>query len=184
MAAVKMSLKGWGFTIFAFVAGLNAIIDNREGSSLRSTPASITIPTPTTEKMVPIYETLYVTGSVVNVRSGPSTSYSRRFQLKRGDRVQMINSESGWVNLIFDGQSGWMSGKYLSSGKPQNTPQKVKIAKQRCHPNYKGACVPIARDVDCAGGSGNGPAFVRGPLRVIGPDVYGLDRDRDGIGCE
>jgi hypothetical protein len=44
--------------------------------------------------------------------------------------------------------------------------------------------VPTAADVDCAGGSGNGPAFVAGPVRVIGRDVYGLDADGDGIGCE
>lgn len=55
---------------------------------------------------------------------------------------------------------------------------------QSCHPNYTGACVPVASDVDCAGGSGNGPAYVRGPVRVIGPDVYGLDSDGDGIACE
>ncbi|HSW37560.1 MAG TPA: G5 domain-containing protein [Candidatus Saccharimonadales bacterium] len=53
-----------------------------------------------------------------------------------------------------------------------------------CDPNYSGACVPIASDVDCAGGSGNGPAYVRGPVRVIGSDIYGLDRDGDGVGCE
>lgn len=55
---------------------------------------------------------------------------------------------------------------------------------QGCDPNYSGACVPIASDVDCAGGSGNGPAYVRGPVRVIGRDIYGLDRDGDGIGCD
>lgn len=55
---------------------------------------------------------------------------------------------------------------------------------QACDPNYEGVCVPIASDVDCAGGSGNGPAYVRGPVRVVGQDIYGLDRDRDGIGCE
>jgi hypothetical protein len=54
----------------------------------------------------------------------------------------------------------------------------------RCHPNYGYACVPIASDVDCAGGSGNGPAYVQGPVKVIGDDVYGLDRDGDGWGCE
>ena len=54
----------------------------------------------------------------------------------------------------------------------------------QCDPNYSGACVPIASDVDCAGGIGNGPAYVQGPVRVIGTDVYGLDRDGDGIGCE
>ena len=53
-----------------------------------------------------------------------------------------------------------------------------------CHPSYQGACVPIARDVDCGGGSGNGPAYVWSTVRVVGPDVYGLDRDRDGWGCE
>lgn len=53
-----------------------------------------------------------------------------------------------------------------------------------CDPNYAGACVPIASDVDCAGGSGNGPAYVRGPVQVVGTDIYDLDRDGDGVGCE
>jgi resuscitation-promoting factor RpfB len=55
---------------------------------------------------------------------------------------------------------------------------------QQCDPNYSGACVPIASDVDCAGGSGNGPAYVQGPVQVVGTDIYGLDSDGDGIGCE
>jgi len=54
----------------------------------------------------------------------------------------------------------------------------------QCDPNYSGACVPIASDVDCAGGSGNGPAYVQGPVRVVGTDIYALDADGDGIGCD
>jgi hypothetical protein len=54
---------------------------------------------------------------------------------------------------------------------------------EECDPNYD-PCVPVASDVDCAGGKGNGPAYVYGPVTVIGQDVYGLDRDHDGIGCE
>ena len=53
-----------------------------------------------------------------------------------------------------------------------------------CDPNYAWACVPIASDVDCTGGSGNGPAYVQGPVKVIGSDIYDLDRDGDGVGCE
>ena len=53
-----------------------------------------------------------------------------------------------------------------------------------CDPNYSGACVPIASDVDCEGGNGNGPAYVRGPMNVVGEDIYGLDRNSDGVGCE
>lgn len=52
-----------------------------------------------------------------------------------------------------------------------------------CNSNYSG-CVPNASDVDCAGGSGNGPEYVEGPLRVIGTDIYGLDRNKNGIACE
>jgi len=54
---------------------------------------------------------------------------------------------------------------------------------RQCDPNY-GGCVPIAYDVDCAGGSGDGPAYVSGPVRVIGSDIYDLDRDGDGWGCD
>lgn len=53
-----------------------------------------------------------------------------------------------------------------------------------CDPNYSGACVPIASDVDCQGGSGNGPAYVAGPVTVVGKDIYDLDRDGNGTGCE
>lgn len=60
----------------------------------------------------------------------------------------------------------------------------VPAAPSGCDPNYAGPCVPIASDVDCAGGSGNGPAYVRGPVTVVGSDIYGLDRDGDGVGCE
>jgi len=52
-----------------------------------------------------------------------------------------------------------------------------------CDPNYSG-CVPIASDVDCSGGTGNGPEYVDGPVKVIGDDIYGLDRDGDGTGCD
>lgn len=52
-----------------------------------------------------------------------------------------------------------------------------------CDPNYD-PCVPIDRDVDCKGGGGDGPSYVRGPVRVVRRDIYRLDHDRDRIGCE
>jgi hypothetical protein len=53
-----------------------------------------------------------------------------------------------------------------------------------CDSNYADACVPISSDVDCAGGSGNGPAYFDGIARVVGNDIYELDRDGDGYACE
>jgi resuscitation-promoting factor RpfB len=55
--------------------------------------------------------------------------------------------------------------------------------KTLCDSNYS-PCVPIASDVDCAGWSGDGPIYVKGPIRVIGKDIYRLDHDKDGIACE
>lgn len=68
---------------------------------------------------------------------------------------------------------------------PQPSPaETTAIAPERqCDPNYT-PCVPVDGDVDCAGGRGNGPSYVAGPVRVTGHDVYRLDADRDGIGCE
>jgi hypothetical protein len=54
-----------------------------------------------------------------------------------------------------------------------------------CDPSYPDACLdPNAEDYDCAGGSGNGPKYVEGPIRVRPPDPFDLDRDGDGWGCE
>lgn len=53
-----------------------------------------------------------------------------------------------------------------------------------CDPNYEGACLdPSSPDYDCAGGSGDGPDYT-GPVRVVGDDPHGLDRDGDGYACE
>lgn len=63
---------------------------------------------------------------------------------------------------------------------PQPQPQQPT---GQCDPNY-GGCVPVAYDVDCAGGSGDGPKYVQGPVKVIGNDIYDLDYDNDGWGCD
>ncbi len=58
---------------------------------------------------------------------------------------------------------------------------------RRCSSNY-GGCVPdvddlAGADVDCAG-RGDGPYFADGEVVVLGPDIYGLDTDGDGVACE
>lgn len=70
---------------------------------------------------------------------------------------------------------------------PAPVPAPVPLVQQGgggCDPNYTGACVPISSDVDCAGGSGDGPGYVQGPVQVVGSDIYDLDRDGDGIACD
>jgi hypothetical protein len=56
---------------------------------------------------------------------------------------------------------------------------------RNCDPSYPDVCLdPNASDYDCAGGSGNGPKYVEGPIQVRPPDPFDLDRDGDGVGCE
>jgi hypothetical protein len=56
--------------------------------------------------------------------------------------------------------------------------------RKKCHPSNKGACLdPNASDYDCKGGRGDGPKYT-GKVRVVGADVFRLDADHDGWGCE
>jgi PASTA domain len=59
-------------------------------------------------------------------------------------------------------------------------------APRNCDPAYPDVCLHQGiGDYDCAGGSGNGPNYVEGPIRVLPPDPFDLDgNDNDGIGCE
>lgn len=42
----------------------------------------------------------------------------------------------------------------------------------------------VSANDDCRGGRGNGPHY-SGPVRVVGPDEFGLDgNDNDEYGCE
>ena len=53
-----------------------------------------------------------------------------------------------------------------------------------CHTSYAGACLRAdSDDYDCKGGDGDGPDYVGGAVRVVGPDDFGLDGDRDGTAC-
>jgi hypothetical protein len=68
---------------------------------------------------------------------------------------------------------------------PPPSPTPRPVTGSNCHPSYQGACLKQnAGDYDCAGGSGNGPNYVAGPIYVVGYDEFDLDRDSDGIGCE
>lgn len=70
---------------------------------------------------------------------------------------------------------------------PTSAPiQPTQIPQQsNCHPSYPSVCLATDKgDYDCAGGSGNGPNYVNGPIEVLQPDPFGLDGDNDGIGCE
>ena len=60
-------------------------------------------------------ETLYgiVTGSVVNVRSGPSTDYSKKGQLKAGANLTILEELDGWYRFSSEDISGYICADYV-----------------------------------------------------------------------
>ncbi|HCT81036.1 MAG TPA: hypothetical protein DGG94_22925 [Micromonosporaceae bacterium] len=151
-------------------------------------PTPTPSPSPTPTPAQPVVEVKIVTETVTIpferiVREDPS--------MAEGTRVTSVKGKTGKKTTVFEIAltDGKQTGKRLIFEAVTSAPvaEQVVIGTGRstgCDPNYAGACVPIAFDVDCLGGRGNGPAYVQGPVVVIGWDIYGLDGDDDGIGCE
>lgn len=73
----------------------------------------------------------------------------------------------------------------IPTSAPTQKPPPPTAAEGNCHPSYQNVCILMGiGDYDCAGGSGNGPNYVRGPVLVVGYDEFGLDGNGDGVGCE
>ncbi|MBP3931355.1 MAG: SH3 domain-containing protein, partial [Peptostreptococcaceae bacterium] len=72
--------------------------------------------------------TKVVNTTSLNVRSGPSTSYSILGKLKKNEKVEVISESNGWSKIKFEGKEAYTSSQYLSSSevtetiKPETTP--------------------------------------------------------------
>ena len=84
----------------------------------------------------------------------------------------------GACEASYDFESAWSTRR--KPPPPPPPPAPVAAPASNCHPSYRGVLsYLLVSDYDCAGGSGNGPAYT-GPVRVVGYDEYGLDSDGDG----
>ncbi len=55
-----------------------------------------------------------VTGGTINVRTGPSTDYSRIAQVGSGKRVTLLAAVNGWYKMEFDGKTGYIRSDFIS----------------------------------------------------------------------
>ena len=74
-----------------------------------------TTPTETSGQSDPdaVVATGEVTGSSVNVRSGPSTSASVLGSLKKGDGVEIISQNGDFYRIVYDGGTAYISASYV-----------------------------------------------------------------------
>lgn len=57
-----------------------------------------------------------VTASSLNVRSGPGTSYSVVTNIKKNEKVEILQTSNGWYKIkTTSGREGWASTSYISS---------------------------------------------------------------------
>jgi cell wall-associated NlpC family hydrolase len=67
-----------------------------------------------------IKSTKVVTGGSVNLRTGPSTSYSKITTLSKGSEVGFISVSNGWAKINYNGSIGYMSSQYLGDKTSSN----------------------------------------------------------------
>lgn len=159
------------------------------------TPTATPTPTPT---VVVTTETVTETAPVVrgsrseddpNADQGTSTFaagadgvLTRSFEVVKHDGVEVSRSQTS--EAVTTAPVDDVTRVGVRAPAPAPVAAAPAAAAGGCDSNYTGPCVPIDSDVDCAGGSGNGPSYVSGPVTVVGSDVYDLDRDGDGIACD
>lgn len=67
-------------------------------------------------------KTKYVaTSAGLNLRKGPSTTYSTIQKLSKGSKVTVISSSNGWSKVKYKNVTGYVSSSYLSSKKTSAT---------------------------------------------------------------
>ncbi|MGE8203028.1 SH3 domain-containing protein [Heyndrickxia sp. NPDC080065] len=63
-------------------------------------------------------KTKYVTASVLNVRSGPSTKFKVVTTVKKNHAVKVTQTTGSWDKVTVGSKTGWASSKYLTTKKP------------------------------------------------------------------
>jgi hypothetical protein len=102
--------------------------------------------------------------------------------------IRLVADESGGRQSIYQGTYTADHGELVAAQVrrvPGPPPTTQPPGPDGCDPSYPDVCLdPAVGDYDCAGGTGNGPGYVEGPIRVRPPDPFGLDGNGDGVGCE
>ena len=175
----------------AACGGETPVVNTAATSSTTSTSSSSSTSTTVTSSPSPVIEKRTVTATkkiAFGTRTVEDSSLAKGTREVRTKGVAGVKTFTYEVTLTNGVETSRKLLKAVVTKKPVTQViaigTKVEQQAPSCDPNYEGACVPIASDVDCAGGSGNGPAYVQGPVRVVGSDIYDLDRDGDGIGCD
>ena len=96
----------------AFFALIGSLFDTTSSRSTSYSPPATSAPQTASSAYV------YVTGTRVNQRDGPSTSDRVMGVLVEGTQVQLLRDQGQWAQIRSDLGTGWMSSSFLSLNRP------------------------------------------------------------------
>lgn len=68
--------------------------------------------------VTPVSDTVYVTGSGVNLRTGPSTAYDVVASLSKGTELSRTGTTGGWSQVSYNGGVCYVSNTLITTDKP------------------------------------------------------------------
>ena len=78
--------------------------------------------------VTPASGNVYVTGSGVNLRQGPGTSYQVATTLSRGTKLTLTGAVNGWSQVQYDGKEYYVSSSLISTENPLGEDEKTETA--------------------------------------------------------
>jgi hypothetical protein len=153
-----------------------------------STPTTTTAPPTTTITTVEVPRLVgmrLTTAKAALARRGLRATVRYRSTARSPAGTVISQSRSTGAGVLPDSRITMVVAKAPPPPPTTAPPPPTTTPSRNCDPSYPDVCLdPNAVDYDCAGGSGNGPRYVQGPIRVRPPDPFDLDREGDGWGCE
>ena len=68
---------------------------------------------PQTEVVTPVTRTYRCTAKVLNIRTAPNTSSTVIGTLRKGQQVEVYDTDNGFAQISYNGRTGYVSLKYL-----------------------------------------------------------------------
>jgi hypothetical protein len=195
-------------TIVAVLIILETIVAVLIIGSLATSPSSAPAPASTANDAQPTTATTQLSPSTTPPTTSPPTtvptvSVPKLVGMPLGKAKSILADHDLHGTITYKTTSQYPSGIVIAQSRKAGTSARpgssvtLVVAKappppppptappKNCDPAYPDRCLQDGiGDWDCAGGTGNGPNYVDGPLTVLAPDPFDLDRNHDGVGCE
>lgn len=136
-----------------------AIIAGPDNNSPRSNPSPVSAPpvttqdsqtqkvrkpTPTKNAAPTEASSMIVTGSAVNIRSGPGVSFKIIDKRYKGERVAVVAEQGQWSKIEHSSGSAWISSNYIRG------PNTVAATSPKAAPPKRSVAVPSSSEIAAA----------------------------------